>query len=153
MSFPVIVYRNDSPSNHVNKSLHLIPNTNLVGELRHGTSIIDPIIEFQANAPGFHLNDANYLYIEMFRRYYYITNIVSTHYKLWEIHCHVDVLMSYKDQILANTAVVARQENTYNMMLDDGIFMAYQDPIIETKYFSEEGPFENQEFVLLVAGS
>lgn len=153
MSFEVKLYRNDSPENFVNKSLHLIPNTNLIGTLRDGTSLIDPVIVFEANAPGFHANDANYLYIEQFHRYYYIRNIISTNYRLWEIHCHVDVLMSYKDAILANRAIVSRQENMYNLMLDDGIFMSYQNPIVETKYFSGETPFENQEFVLVVAGS
>lgn len=153
MSFPIILYRNDSPNNFINKSLHVIPNTNIVGVLREGTSIIDPIIEIEANAPGFHQNDSNYMYIEMFRRYYYITDIVSKNYRLWEIRAHVDVLMSYKDQILSNNAIVSRQEFVYNMMLDDGIFMSYQDPIVETKYFSTQGPFENQEFVLVVAGS
>ena len=66
---------------------------------------------------------------------------------------HVDVLKSFADQIRNQTAVVARQEKKYNLMLDDGFFMTYQNPKIQTKLFSVADPFETQEFVLVVAGS
>lgn len=66
---------------------------------------------------------------------------------------HVDVLKSFSEEIKQQYAVVARQENTYNLMLDDGIFMVYQNPKFQTKLFSAEAPFETQEFVLVVAGS
>lgn len=151
MSFDVKCYRNNSPTNFVDKELDLLETLN--GTLRDGSSIIDPVILVQANAPGFQSNQVNYLYVEQFGRYYYITNIISVNYTLWELHCHVDVLMSYKEQIRQQTAIVARQERQYNLFLDDGIFMAYQNPLIQTKYFSNATPFETQEFVLVVAGS
>lgn len=152
MSFPIKHYVNLSASNVVDKEL-AVQTVDLVGTLREGSSIIDPVIIVEANDPGFHLNKSNYIYVELWRRYYYITNIVSVNYRLWELHCHVDVLMSFKDQIRAQTAIVARQESQYNLMLDDGIFMVYQNPKIQTKTFSVPGPFETQEFVLVVAGS
>lgn len=151
MSFSIVGYRCNSGANVVDKELN--QEFEVQGTLRNGSSVIDPVIIVEANAPGFHANDVNYLYVEEFRRYYYITNIISTNYTLWELHCHVDVLMSYKDQIRAQTAIVARQEAQYNLLLDDGIFMVYQNPKIQTKTFSVEGPFETQEFVLVVAGS
>lgn len=66
---------------------------------------------------------------------------------------HVDVLTTYADGIKTQTAIVSRQKEKRNMMLDDGWFMAYQNPIIQQKYFSNATPFETQEFVLIVAGS
>lgn len=151
MSFDIILYRNESPTNFVNKDLKKIYL--FQGNLRDNSSLIDPVIIFQASDPGFHANKTNYLYIADFGRYYYITDIISTHFPLWEIHCHVDVLMSYADQIKEQVAIVARQEANYNMMLDDGFFMCYQDPKIQTKVFTNATPFEKQEFVLVVAGS
>lgn len=147
----MILYRNESPTNYVNKSLAQIYE--FVGTLRSGSSILNPIITFEANAPGFQANQTNYLYVPDFGRYYYITDIISVHYTLWEIHCHVDVLMSYAEQIKEQQAIVARQEFKYNLMLDDGFFMCYQNPKIQTKLFSNATPFEHQEFVLVVAGS
>ena len=152
MSFTVKHFINRSATNVVNKQLDpQVPD--LVGTLRRGCSIIDPVIVFQASSPGFHANKSNYFYIEDFGRYYYITNIISPNNTLWELHCHVDVLMSFAESIKEQTAVVARQEATYNMMLDDGFFMCYQNPRIQTKLFSNPTPFETQEFVLVVAGS
>lgn len=152
MSFAIQHFKCDSAPNVVDKVLQQqIPD--LVGTLRTGSSIIDPVIIVEANAPGFQANDSNYIYVEEFGRYYYITNIISINYTLWELHCHVDVLMSYKEQIRAQIAIVARQEAQYNLMLDDGIFMCYQNPKIQTKLFSNATPFETQEFVLVVAGS
>lgn len=152
MAFDLVLYTNHSPANFVNKDLTYKTFT-IQGTLREATSLLDPVFLIQASAPGFHSNEFNYLYVEEFGRYYYITNIISANETLWEIHCHVDVLMSYAEQIKEQTAIVARQEAKYNMYLDDGIFMTYQNPRIQTKLFSVEGPFENQEFVLVVAGS
>lgn len=153
MSFPITLYRNDSAPNVVNKKIEAVSSTITQGTLRDGTSITDPVIVIQANAPGFHKNHCNYLYIEEFERYYYITNIVSINYTLWEIHCHVDVLMSFAEKIKEQQAIVSKQQGKFNLMLDDGSFMCYQNPKVQTKVFSVSEPFEHQEFVLVVAGS
>lgn len=136
------------------------------GTLKTPSSIIDPVVTILLSNNEAFRTGCNYAYIPAFGRYYYITNIVATTgavddtsqtteqpHQLWEIHMHVDVLMSFKDQIRAQSAVVARQENIYNLMLDDGFFMTYQNPKLQTKLFSVPDPFETQEFVLVVAGS
>lgn len=152
MSFIIHFGQTTSAANVVNKEWGGAGH-DMLGTLRDGSSLLDPVILVEANDPGFHSNLYNYCYVEKFGRYYYITDIISVNYKLWEIHCHVDVLMSYSEFIKEQTAIVARQENKYNMYLDDGVFMTYQNPKIQTKVFSVEGPFETQEFVLVVAGS
>lgn len=151
MSFYVDIYVNSSPTNKINKSL--TQTSHNLGTLRAGSSIIDPVIIFEVEQAGWPYTNANYMHIPEFNRYYFITNIISKNNMIWEIHGHVDVLMSFSDAILAQTAIVSRQQGQYNMYLDDGSFMAYQNPIIQTKRFSVDGPFEQQEFVLVVAGS
>lgn len=150
MSFPIILYNNKDAINVVNKELEEIKT--LIGTMRDGSSILDPVILLEEQV-SLVTPSCNYLYIAQFGRYYYVTNIVSSYNNLCEIHCHVDVLMSFSSQIKAQTAVVARQEGKYNMMLDDGFFMCYQNPKLQTKLFSNATPFETQEFVLVVAGS
>lgn len=155
MSFAIQILTNSSPANKVDKEIDIDTPITATGTLRSGCSIIDPVIIVE-RGEGLDLEfiaHRNYLWIEEFKRYYYITNIISPYQGLWELHCHVDVLMSWKEQIRAQTAVVSRQESKYNLLLDDGIFMTYQNPIIQTKLFSVEAPFETQEFVLIVAGS
>lgn len=162
MSFAITAYTNTSATNVVSKELTQI--VQMEGVLRTGCSITDPVITVHCDGNEIWRNGFNYIYIEAFGRYYYVTNIIAVAgvwesqtqinpNQLWEIHCHVDVLMSFADQIKQQTAVVARQEGKYNLMLDDGFFMTYQDPKIQTKVFSNATPFETQEFVLVVAGS
>ena len=151
MSFPVDLMVQTDPTNKLVKSP--TPVLTLGGTLRAPASITDPIIEFNFSDNPEVFSKVNYARIETFNRYYFITNIVSTYNNLWEIHMHVDVLMSFADEIKKQVAVVARQEENYNLYLDDGIFMAYQNPIIQTKLFSNPAPFETQNFILLVAGN
>ncbi len=160
--FNIIAYTNNSATNVVNKKLTEI--VAIPGVLRTGCSITDPVITIHTNGADIWRNGFNYMYIDAFKRYYYVTNIVAVAgvmesqteqnpTQLWQIDGHVDVLMSFADQIKDQRAVVARQERQYNLMLDDGFFMTYQNPKIQTKLFSVEDPFETQEFVLIVAGS
>lgn len=159
--FPIVLYQMKSPSNKLDKDIGTVLDT-VQGVLRANTSIIDPVVIVETDSNVVWRKGLNYAYIAEFGRYYYVTNIISvagtrsatsTQTNLWELHMHVDVLMSFKDEILAQKGIVARQEAKYNLYLDDGVFMTYQNPKIQTKTFSVEGPFETQEFVLVVAGS
>lgn len=151
MSFPIILQENVSPMNKVSKTVTDIATA--TGNLKEGTSIIDPIIEIESTLDADILSRVNYAYIALFHRYYFVTDITLDITGLWLVSMHVDVLMSYKDTIRAQNGVVARQVNQYNMYLDDGWFMTYQNPEVVDLYFSEPAPFESQEFVLVLAGS
>lgn len=160
--FAIQLGRTIDPANKVDKDFTV--SDTVSGTLREATSILDPVIIIQCDNSKVWRETCNYAYIEEFGRYYYITDIISiggalssTNWpspaQLWEFHMHVDVLKTYADQIKQQTAIVSRQQGLYNLMLDDGSFMCYQNPMLQTKVFSVEGPFEKQEFVLVVAGS
>lgn len=151
MSFSIVLQRNDSPANKVGKKL--TEAYTATGYLRDVSSIIDPVVVIESELPETTVSQVNYATIDAFNRKYFITNIVSINRKLWEIHMHVDVLESYKAQLIVQNAIIARSASKYNLYLDDGWFLAYQNPIVQTRLFSTEGPFEQQEFVLVVAGN
>lgn len=156
MSFSIKLQENLSPSNFVSKNITDIATA--TGNLREGCNIIDPIIIIQSALESDILSRVNYAYIEQFHRYYYVTDITLDVTGLWLFTMHVDVLMSYKDEIRQQNAIVARQQEHYNLYLDDGWFMAYQDPKIAITHFKDSSgntvhPFENYEYVLVVAGS
>ena len=119
----------------------------VTGTLRENCSIIDPIIKM--SAIGNNLLTSNYAYIAEFARYYYITNIVCVG-DLFEVHMHVDVLMSFRGDIRANSAVIARQEHAYNLYLADGVFKTYADPHFEIRRFP--AGFTDFHYILTVAG-
>ena len=141
---------NASSPNVVNKSLTDVALA--TGVIKENTSIIDPVVLIDSTLASDILSKVNYAHIEAFNRWYYVTDITSVSDHLWEISMHVDVLYTYKDKIKEQRAVVSRQENQFNMLLDDGWFSCYQDPYIFHRKFSLPSPFTAEEFVLVVAG-
>ena len=120
----------------------------LTGTLKAGTSIIDPVIICAGDISDY--VNANYMQVEEFGRYYFINDIVSIKNGLFEVHAHVDVLSSFKDEILENNAIITRQEKRWNLYLNDGSFRTYQNPVVTTHPFPYG--FSSLEFVLAVAG-
>lgn len=139
-------YTNQSEKNRLDKTL--VSAFDLNGELKEDCSIIDPVIKVVADVSS--MASVNYLYIASFGRYYFINNVISINNDICEVHAHVDVLSTYKDEIRAQRAIVSRQEKKWNLYLNDGVFKTYQNPYIITKAFSSG--FTSQHFVLSIAG-
>ena len=99
------------------------------------------------------VTDFNYMYISEFDRYYFIDDIRSTHNNIWEISAHVDVLETYKDQILSNQAVIRRQTNKFNTYLNDPEWKVYADENVVAYKFTQTGLNKDMKFVLAVAGA
>ena len=147
MSFDIHLMRNSSPKNQLDKSLTNI--TTATGTLKEDTSIIDPVIKIQCSMDS--VRNCNYMYVPNFGRYYFVTDIRSITNSIVEFTAHVDVLTTYAGQIRGNTAIVKRQENRWNLYLDDGTFNIYQNPHVLTKNFPSG--FNTQEFVFAIAGT
>lgn len=138
--------QNMSDENYFNKTINDVFTK--TGSLKDKSSIIDPIILFEGDVSDF--ANVNYMTIQEFGRSYYIRDITSIRSNLVQITGHVDVLVSFRDEILSNQAIIAKQENAWNLYLDDGTFKVYNNPIILTKAFPSG--FNRQSFILAVAG-
>lgn len=111
----ITFFQNSSDNNVVNKNLtHLIyGNDNIVPlEITHDCSFANPV--FVLGSSNFDFEHCNYLYFEDFHRYYYIDDIVIKSNKRIELHCSVDVLMSFASQIRNIYTIVERQEQVSN---------------------------------------
>ena len=141
------LYKNNSEQNAVTKSLTQVQT--MTGTLRNGTSIIDPVILVSDVSD---ISGVNYCKIDEFNRYYFINNIKSVNNNLWELSCHVDVLQSFATEIRAQSGIVERQENYFNLYLNDGnTFQVYQNPQIATIKFP--AGFTDASFIIAIAGS
>lgn len=147
MAFSVQLEISTSPKNKVDKSLSTI--TTLTGTLKDGTSIIDPKILIECDLSS--IVNCNYMTISTFGRSYFVTDIKSIKNGIVEITGHVDVISTYASAIRSNSAILRRQENKWNLYLNDGSFKVYQNASVLTKSFPNG--FTTQEFVLAVAGS
>ena len=144
MSFSIKLQRNMSPMNAMDKACNLVGT--ITGTLRNETNLVDPIIRVElSELPYF-----NYMTIEEFHRSYFVTEIKSVRTNIWEIHGHSDPLMSFKQDFLQNTALVSRNENNYDLLLNDGAFKVRQNSRIG--YIAFPGALENFNYILMVAG-
>lgn len=84
--------------------------------LKYGCSIESPVLVLQGNDFGY-----NYFYIASFGKYYFVTNCVLNN-GFCEYTGIVDVLASYKAQILAKTAYVERSASLADNGLGDSYF-------------------------------
>ena len=141
------LYSNSSEYAALDKDLEL--QLTLSGILREDSSIIDPSILVEDLDD--YITDINYAYIPEFGRYYFITNIESVRNHLWRLSLHVDVLHTYADGIRANSGIIERNENLYDLQLNDGLFKTRQNPRI-AQYPFPSG-FNTWNFVLAVAGN
>lgn len=88
----------------------------LEGFLRDESSVVDPTFTVQGDVS---LADYNYCYIPDFHRFYFIADVTMIATNLWQFTCHVDVLTSNADKLRNMYCIIYRQENNYDMYLDD----------------------------------
>jgi hypothetical protein len=146
MSFTIKLQKNDSEDIRLDKELTDVKS--LTGTLKSQTSIVNPVIIVDTNLSD--IKKCNYMTIDAFGRKYFITDIVSVNNKLVEISAHCDVLSTYKSQIRANTGILKRSENNWNLYLDDGSLKVYNNPKVLCANFPSG--FSAWEYVLAVAG-
>lgn len=81
--------------------------------LKNGSSIITPT--FLVAGESF-----DYNYCSFNGRYYWITDITSVRNELWEVQCRVDVLASWKNEILNSKGFVKYSSSDNNQNIKDG---------------------------------
>lgn len=81
--------------------------------LKDGTSLTDPTFIIS----GSEIPEENYVQFE--GRFYHILEITSIRGGVWGLNCHVDVLATYKTEIMSSTAFVA-YDTTPNTEISDG---------------------------------
>lgn len=147
MAINLTLYNNKSEPNRIGKELEVVET--FQGSLKDETSIINPVIEVKTNIVPL----SNYAYIPDFGRYYFITDIISIRNGLWAITMKSDPLESFKSEIKACNAVIARQEFLYNLYLEDNKLNILTDRFTIDKKFPT-GIFSdnNGSNILMISG-
>jgi hypothetical protein len=114
------------------------------GTLREGSSLITPTIGFEFASNASPMSNSwdlhfNYAYVAKFARYYWITDWTYDG-GLWHAAMKVDVLATYRPQILAASAFVAYDESTNTDLIDSRQSMLMAKVIVsKTAMFSKLG--------------
>ena len=145
MSFSISLQNNSSPINKIGKSISTIKT--VTGSLKNESNVLRPEILIECDSS---ILSANYMTIDELHRKYFIEEIQSVRNNLWLVQAHVDVLDTYAPKILSNSAVVLRQENNFDLLLNDGVFKCKQNSRIFYKKFpSGLGDFN---YILITQG-
>lgn len=140
-------FYNVSDPRCINKNL--IEGDTFEGQARDQVSIMNPVVLFDTED----IIKYNYAYIPEFERYYSIDNIVAYRNNLYEVTMTVDVLMSFRRDILNCVAVVDKQAMPENgdEYIDDGSLVT--ENIMFTEVLEFDGGFNDSvEYILIVAG-
>ena len=134
----VVVYKNTSPNNVVDKSIKKIHTFSGVKFKHEGAlDILNPTILVQYSDEVSDFTKFNYVQIAKLNRYYYIVNM-SFVGGLCEIQCKCDVLMSHKNSIYASKQYILRQQEKYkNPYLFDDLLPIRSDHNYIMKPFGE----------------
>lgn len=125
--FDINLYRNSAEVNRVDKSDYLLGVGTLSGALREECSLVSPVITFRSDVlPSF-----NYVYIPIFNRFYFVTDITSVNKNIWRMTLKCDVLMTYKASIFNLQGVIGRQENEFNKDLIDSVLPCTNEKSVE----------------------
>ena len=122
-------------------------NAVIVGDM----SIQNPTISLQLDSFTDVIN-FNYIYIEELRRYYYVEESTIREDGFVQIRCKVDVLKSFKNDILASTQYIDRQQNKCTYQLPDGMYNIKSNRNLTIKNFGNVIIEPNANFLLQTSG-
>ena len=132
----LVLYKYSGERNRVNKTSLLTQVLTTEGSFKGDVSLLSPTLLLSLPQEPQTLVDSlnneidevitatavlnfNYFYIEEFRRFYYVSSLVVSSNNLVTLTGEVDPLNSFQSEILANGAMVSRNEFTNNNLIND----------------------------------
>ena len=156
----ILFYRYDGIQNKVNKRLG--ESVTLQGNIDISSEVMNPIIRIsRADDMDFTFVKYNYLCINSGStskdfgnrpRYYFITDIKSIAKGVFLVYTKLDVLMTYKTEILNSKADIERSSSNYNLYLNDDFYQAYSYPRIGCMEFPN-GFSDSYSYILSVCNT
>ena len=143
-------YRFLGDSRKIDKTLTKVStynNAEIVGDM----SIQTPTILLQLDSFTDVIN-FNYIQIPELRRYYYVVESTIKEDGYVQIKCRVDVLKSFKNDILESTQYIDRQQNKCTYQLPDDMYNIKSNRNLTIKNFGNVIIEPNSNFILQTSG-
>ncbi len=140
-------FYNQSDDRVINKTL--VTGQTFEGVPRAEVSIMNPVIRFESED----ILRYNYAYIPEYQRYYSIVDRTIFREGVWDVTFSVDVLMSFRRDIMALNVIVDKQSMQRNgdEFIDDGSLVT-ENVMFQTVYNFPDGFNDNPEYILITAG-
>lgn len=178
MSFSIYFYKNQADNITVDKSTSLThKGTILLNDFRDNFDVYNPLLIIQADDEHIKTpnnavyttfikdvasGEINYFSISAsikpgdssvgtISRYYYLVSYYIIQNNIIAMRLHEDVLLTRKLLITSSYGIVSRNENSYNLLINDPKIKTYSDPVIRRKKFSYSFDTQNPVYGLVVA--
>ena len=140
------LYNNNSDPNKLGKALKTL-DSQCPCTFKDDTDMMNPKLIFNSMPQ---VLDCNYIWLgEPFNRYYFVTEKTASQGRVY-VKCHVDVLMSFKEDIENLEVIAERASSNYDLLQIDPELPAENFNDVATKYFPTG--FGNESFVLATTG-
>ena len=142
-------YYNQSDSRVINKRLVEMDNNVFEGVPRGDVSVMNPVIRFESDG----ILRFNYAYVPELQRYYSVVDRTAFRDGVWDITFAVDVLMSFRRDIMNLSVVVDKQSMGRNgdEYIDDGSLVS-ENVMFQSLYEFPNGFNDTGEYILITAG-
>ena len=148
----IILYKSIADNRLLDKSSKItVIDTIDTAHIKDDTSIISPsvILSYKKIST---LRKCNYLYIPSMGRYYYVNDIVLKQGGMYELKCHIDVLMTYKGELRNLTTLILRQENVNNPYIEDGQLLVRANRVYEKHTIGKVGDGTDHYYLTVNGG-
>ena len=145
----IVFFRNNSDNKKLTKSLTTIKTVESY-QFNDNNNVVNPhlIVNTFEN-----WENVNYVWIQEYRRYYFLTKPVTVRGGRLEFDLHTDVLTSRHDEILALSCLVNRNTNQQNSYIEDPEQMTLSYRTQKIINFPAANRFnQGLQYVLTVAG-
>ena len=148
----IILYKSIADNRLLDKSSKItVIDTIDTAHIKDDTSIISPSIVLSYKKIST-LRKCNYLYIPSMGRYYYVNDIVLKQGGMYELKCHIDVLMTYKGDIRNITTLILRQENVNNPYIEDSQLLVRANRVYEKHTIGKVGDGTDHYYLTVNGG-
>ena len=130
MAFDVTLYIMEKRSNSTLRPQY--SGTHFQCELNTPCDVMDPVFIFEAD-PGVEWLSYNYAFCNEFNRYYWIDKWVWRD-GMWDAHCHIDALASWRNEIGEMDEYVLRSAAGFDPMVVDTLYPLSSRCLVEQSY-------------------
>lgn len=135
-------YKVNDVKNKINKTLDVPYTISNVFFKSGNVDIVNPFLRLSRD-----MTQYNYCFIRELNRFYFIDDVVIENNGIKNYKLTIDVLMSYKNEIMNNKTHIVESENVLNV--DNIEYSEKNNEIIKTFNFPEN-PFENNKTDVLI---
>ena len=140
-------FKSSEDYKHPNRQITILASKDI--RLQEDTSVLEPTIEVDA-FEGW--RDVNCIWIELFNRFYFVSDSPTLKGGRVMYPLHVDVLLTYRQGLMGLTALIDRQEFVYSRYIEDPLLKTRSNRVKEIKKIGSLGTPSGTNYALTVVG-